>query len=100
MSDVDVEGRTIKVPPLNIKLLEVDEEDKPVPLGMKRVEVEIFWRHEDSKTFDVPKNMELSDIRDHIVYEVDSYFDASNAWVSEFEVWRIEDQDSGEEWGL
>jgi hypothetical protein len=99
MSDVDVEGRTIKVPPLNIKLLDVDDEGKPIPQGMKRVEVEVFWRWEDSKTFDVPKNMELSDIRDHIVYEVE-YFDASNAWVSEFECWRIEDQDSGEEWGL
>jgi hypothetical protein len=100
MSDVDVEGRTIKVPPLSIKLLDVDDEGKPIPQGMKRVEVEIFWRHEDSKTFDVPKNMELSDIRDHIVYEVDSYFDASNAWVTEFEVWKVEDQDTGEEWGL
>ena len=104
MSDVDVEGRTIKVPPLSIKLIEVDccseEEDKPVPQGMKRVDVEVFWRWEDSKTFDVPKNMELSDVREHIVYEVDSYFDAGNAWISEFEVWRIDDQETGEEWGL
>ena len=105
MNDVDVEGRTIAVPPLNIKLLEVDYDDsskeyKPVPQGMKRVDVEIFWRWEDSKPFDVPKNMELSDIRDHIVYEVDSYFDASNAWVTEFEVYRVEDHDTGEEWGL
>ena len=100
MSDVNVEGRTIKAPSLSIKLIEVDEEDKSIPQGMKRVEVEVFWRWEDSKTFDVPKDMELSDIRDHIVYEVDSYFDASNAWVSEFEVWRVEDQDTGEEWGL
>ena len=100
MSDVDVEGRTIKVPPLSIKLLDVDDEGKPIPQGMKRVEVEIFWRHEDSKTFDIPKNMELSDVRDHICYNVDDYFDFTNSWVTEFECWRIEDQDSGEEWGL
>ena len=96
----DVEGRTIAVPPLNIKLLDVDDEGKPTPQGMKRVEVEIFWRHEDSKTFDVPKSMELSDIRDHIVYNVDDYFDFTNSWLSEFDCWRIDDQDSEEEWGL
>jgi hypothetical protein len=100
MSDVDVEGRTIKVPPLSIKLLEVDEEDKSIPQGMKRVEVEIFWRHEDSKTFDIPKDMELSDVREHIVFNVDDYFDFTNSWVTEFEVWKVEDQDTGEEWGL
>jgi hypothetical protein len=104
MSDVDVEGRTIKVPPLSIKLIEVgccsEEEDKPVPQGMKRVDVEIFWRHEDNKTFDIPKAMELSDVREHICYNVDDYFDFTNSWVTEFEVWKIEDQDTGEEWGL
>lgn len=104
MSDVDVEGRTIAVPPLSIKLLEVTFPNWPeapeIPQGMKRVEVQIFWRHEDSKTFDIPKNMELDDVRDHIVYEVDSYFDSNKAWVSEFEVWKVEDQETGEEWSL
>ena len=100
MSDVDVEGRTIKAPSLSIKLIEVDEEDKSIPQGMKRVEVEIFWRWEDSKTFDIPKAMELSDVRDHIVFNVDDYFDSTTSWITEFEVYRIEDQDTGKEWGL
>ena len=100
MSDVDVEGRTYKVPPLSIKLLEVDEEDKPIPQGMKRVDVEVYWRWEDSKTFDIPKDMKLSDVRDHICYNENDYFDAGNAWISEFECWRIDDQETGEEWGL
>ena len=100
MSDVDVEGRTIAVPPLSIKLIEVDEQVKDVPQGMKRVDVEIYWRWEDNKTFDIPKAMELSDVRDHIVFNVDDYFDSTNSWITEFEVYRVEDQATGKEWGL
>jgi hypothetical protein len=44
--------------------------------------------------------MELSDVREHIVFNVDDYFDFTNSWVTEFEVWKVEDQDTGEEWGL
>ena len=69
MSDVDVEG----------KLLDVDDEGKPIPQGMKRVEVEVYWRLEDSKTFDIPKDMNLSDVRDHIVYNENDYFVAACA---------------------
>ena len=81
-------------------LIEVDEQDKPTPQGMKRVEVQVYWRHEDGKVFDVPKSMELSDVRDHIVSNVDGYFDFANSWMSEFDCWQIDDQDSRDEWGL
>ena len=106
MSFLNPEGRTIKVPYLSLKLLDAssdwhyNSEDKPIPQGMKRVEVQVYWRWDDSKTFDVPKDMELSDIRDHIVFNVDEYFDSDSSWLTEFEVWRIEDEESGEEWGL
>ena len=94
MNDVDVEGKLIEVEDYG------RDYDKSIPQGMKRVEVEVFWRWEDCKTFDIPKDMNLSDVRDHICYNENDYFDAGNAWISEFECWRIEDQDSGEEWGL
>ena len=100
MNDVDVEGRTIKAPPISIKLLEADE-DKPIPQGMKRVDVHVFWRWEDNKTFDVPKDMDLSDVRDNIVFEQDEYFDFNYcAWLTEFEVWNIQTQEGDEEWWI
>lgn len=100
MNDVDVEGRTIKVPPISIQLLEVDEEDKPIPQGMKRVDVHVLWRWEDNKTFDVPKDMDLSDIRDKIVFEQDVYFNFAYAWLTEFEVWNIQTKEGDEEWWI
>tara|TARA_A100001037_G_C14723907_1_gene445778 strand:- start:86 stop:349 length:264 start_codon:yes stop_codon:yes gene_type:complete len=85
----------------DIKLIEVEDEAvSDVPQGMKRVQVHVYWRWEDDNTYDIPKDMELSEVRDHIVYNVDDYFATYSSWLSEFEVWLVEDQESGEEWEL
>lgn len=71
-----------------------------IPEGMKRVEVKVYWRREDYNTYDVPEDTELSDIRDAIVYDPNSFFDSDNAWLTEFEVWTIRDDEGDEEWWI
>ena len=67
---------------------------------MKRVEVQIYWRWEDTKTYDIPEDTELDDVREEIVFNVDDHFDFSNAWLTEFEVWNIQTEDGDEEWWI
>ena len=49
--------------------------DLPVPEGMKRVEVQVYWKWYDTKTFDIPKDVELGELASQIKYEDDPYFD-------------------------
>ena len=89
---------------VEIEIKEVTFPDWPkapeIPEGMKRVEVKVYWRREDYNTYDVPKDTELSDIRDAIVYDTNSFFDSDNAWLTEFEVWTIRDDEGDEEWWI
>ena len=89
---------------VEIKIKEVEFPDWPeapeIPEGMKRVEVKVYWRREDYNTYEVPEDTELSDIRDAIVYDPNSFFDSDNAWLTEFEVWSIQTEDGDEEWWI
>ena len=81
-----------------IKLIEVEDVESELDPTMKRVEVEIYWRFEDAKTFDVPKEIELDDLQDYICYQQEDYFNFTNAWLSEFQVWSIRDEKNDDEW--
>lgn len=63
----------------------------------KTVEVSVFWRWEDNKEMEVPADMDLSEVRDMIVWDDD--FDATNAHLVEFDVYRVEDEERNE-WSL
>ena len=63
----------------------------------KTVEVSVFWRWEDNKEMEVPADMELSEVRDMIVWDDD--FDPTNACLVEFDVYRVEDEERNE-WEL
>ena len=63
----------------------------------KTVEVSVFWRWEDNRQMEVPVDMELSEVRDMIVWNDD--FDASNACLVEFDVYNVDDGE-GNEWSL
>ena len=63
----------------------------------KTVEVSVFWRWEDNRQIEVPADMELSEVRDIIVWNDD--FDASNACLVEFDVYNVDDGE-GNEWSL
>jgi hypothetical protein len=63
----------------------------------KTVGVSVFWRWEDDRQMEVPADMELSEVRDMIVWNDD--FNASKACLVEFDVCRVED-DEGNDWSL
>lgn len=63
----------------------------------KTVEVSVFWRWEDNKEMEVPADMDLSEVRDMIVWDDD--FDPTNACLVEFDVSYITDN-NGDEWSL
>ena len=62
----------------------------------KTVEVSVFWRWEDNRQMEVPADMELSEVRDMIVWNDD--FDASNSDLVEFDVYLVEDDEGNEVW--
>ena len=70
----------------------------------RRVEVNVYWRWEDSKIFDVPADMSLSEVRENILGSYpnshDGNFDFANAELHEFECWSINDMDTDEEWWI
>ena len=63
----------------------------------KTVEVSVFWRWEDNRQMEVPADMELSEVRDMIVWGDD--FDVTNACLVEFDVYNVDDFE-GNEWSL
>ena len=63
----------------------------------KTVEVSVFWRWEDNREMEVPADMELSEVRDMIVWDDD--FDPTNACLVEFDVYRDEDTERNQ-WEL
>ena len=83
-----------------IKYTEITNENYKIPEGKKRVEVQVYWRWEDCKTFDVPETTELADVRDQIVFKADDYFSSDFSWLTEFEVWNIRDEKGDDEWSL
>ena len=64
----------------------------------KKVEVSVFWRIEDSAEMEVREDMELSEVRDMIVWN-DDKFDVANGTMTEFDVFLVEDE-KGNEWAL
>ena len=76
------------------------DEKAEVPEGMKRIDVHVYWRWEDNKTFNIPEDMELADVQEHVIACQDEYFDFANAWLTEFEVWNIQTADGDEEWWI
>ena len=64
----------------------------------KKVEVSVFWRIEDSAEMEVREDMELSEVRDMIVWN-DDKFDVANGCMTEFDVFLVEDE-KGNEWAL
>ena len=64
----------------------------------KKVDVSVFWRIEDSAEMEVPADMELSEVRDMIVWN-DDKFDVANGCMTEFDVFLVEDEE-GNEWAL
>tara|TARA_R100000781_G_scaffold84623_1_gene52075 strand:+ start:1352 stop:1555 length:204 start_codon:yes stop_codon:yes gene_type:complete len=62
----------------------------------KTFSVEVYWRVEDSKEFEVPVDTTLEDFLDSLDME---QFDINNGWVTECEVWNVVNRDhDGEEW--
>lgn len=64
----------------------------------KKVEVSVFWRIEDSAEMEVREDMELSEVRDMIVWN-DDKFDVAHGTMTEFDVFWIEDE-KGNDWSL
>ena len=64
----------------------------------KKVDVSVFWRIEDSAEMEVREEMELSEVRDMIVWD-DDRFDVANGTMTEFDVSLVEDKE-GNEWSL
>ena len=64
----------------------------------KKVEVNVFWRIEDSTTIEVPASMSLRDVRDMIVWD-DDKFNIANGFTTEFDVYSVEDE-KGNKWQL
>ena len=70
----------------------------------RRVEINVYWRWEDTKIFDVPVDMSLDEVRENILgfhpNTHDENFDQANADFMEFECWNINDLDTDEEWWI
>ena len=64
----------------------------------KKVDVSVFWRIEDSAEMEVPADMELSEVRDMIVWN-DDKFDIENGIITEFDVYSVDDKE-GNDWSL
>ena len=64
----------------------------------KKVDVSVFWRIEDSAEIEVPADMELSEVRDMIVWN-DDKFDIENGIMTEFDVYSVDDKE-GNDWSL
>jgi hypothetical protein len=64
----------------------------------KKVDVTVFWRIEDQAEMKVPADMELSEVRDMIVWN-DDKFDVVNGDMTEFDVSLVEDKE-GNQWQL
>ena len=47
-----------------IEVEDADAENVDVELGtLRRVQVNVYWRHEQTKVFDVPADMTLNEVR-------------------------------------
>tara|TARA_B100000029_G_scaffold455373_1_gene482563 strand:+ start:2437 stop:2739 length:303 start_codon:yes stop_codon:yes gene_type:complete len=82
-----------------IKFIEIedDEWNSDVPDGMKRVDVSVFWRWEQGKSFDIPEDVELSELASQIREHGKPSFEFDQNDLSEFKVSMVADRD-GDEW--
>jgi hypothetical protein len=88
-----------------IEVEDADAENVDVELGtLRRVQVNVYWRHEQTKVFDVPADMTLNEVRESCVglaeNSHDENFNFADSELHEFECWLISDMNTDEEWWI